>query len=197
MSKKVHTNGDGEEKGYILTSTGAKVETVSVSPMLIQKTQTQGTPPAVPYRENATAFGEAEKEELTKDDLRNDEEKARWKEYIFAMDALNTKRNEDLLRVIFAKGVKVDEAKMEEWKREQVEDWGFDVPSNKIDLKVEYVQTDLIGGPEDMVNIMLDVMGKSGIPEKELENVRTMFRSSIRRDASSETEDGDGQVELA
>lgn len=188
-----NSNGNGESESiegvdYVITSTGARVDFNSVSPTLIQKTQTAGILPPIPYREVDTAFGEKQKEELTADDLRNDEEKKQWKEYQEETKKVLEKRSTNFIRAIFSKGTKIDDSKIEEWKREQVEDWGWDVPTSPIDLKVEYIRTELVGHPEDEMLIITGVLGKSGIPEKELEDVRTMFRSSLRRGSADQAE---------
>lgn len=184
----VKSNEKIEGVDYIITSTGARVDFKTVSPTLIQKSQTAGTLPSVPYREVDTAFGEKQKEELSADDLRTDEEKKQWQEYETATKTVLEKRSSDFIKVIFSKGVEIDDSKIEEWKREQIEDWGWEVPKNPIEARVEYIRSELVGHPEDEMLIITCVLGKSGIPEKELEDVRTMFRSSLRRGSADQAE---------
>lgn len=184
MSKRqVHTNGN--EAGSYTTSLGEHIEFLRVRPILIQKAQSLGDMPPVPYRENMTAFGEAEKEELTAEDLRTDEEKKIWDTYQKEVAKVEELRNTELMRVIFSSGIKFDESKMEEWKREIVEDYGYDLPSNKIDLRFQYVQSELIGKPEDVIEIMVGVIEQSGIPEKEMNDIRATFRSALRENTPS------------
>lgn len=194
MSKKQqNTNGfdEGPVEGedYIITTRGERVDFLAVSNTLLQKTQTQGTLPPVPYREVPTAFGEAQKEELTEDDLRTDEEKAQWAAYVEARDAILEKRNNDFLKAVFIKGTKVNEEKLEAWKKEQVEEWGFELPEKGFDMKLQYIQEEIASDPIDQMNIIVGVLGKSGLPEKEREKMRAMFRGALRQNPTVETED--------
>lgn len=196
MSKKqVSMNGNGVEDGpvegtdYIITSKGKRIDFIAVSETLLRKTQTSGTLPDVPYRENKLDFGDAvEREELTADNLLTDEEKTQWQEYVTVRDAVAEKRNADFIKAVLTKGTVFDESGIEEWKEEQVEDWGFILPDKKLELRMEYIQMELAPSPEDMMGIITGVLGKSGLPEKELESMRTMFRSALRPDTAVETE---------
>lgn len=180
-AKKQSMNGDGAEKDIFETSKGAKIKLLGVSPMLIQKTQTAGTLPPVPTREMATAFGEAQKDELSAEDLQTDEEKRQWREYEAARDAVLEKRQQNFFRAVFSKGTEVDETEIEDWKREQVEDWGWDVPENRLDVKVEYIQTELITTPEELIELVLAVLEKSNLPEEAMAEARATFRSTLRQ----------------
>lgn len=194
VKKQIHTNGNGtgeavEGEDYIVTSKGVRIDVQAVSEVLLKKTQTSGVMPPVPYRElKATAFGESQKEELSAEDLQNDEEKKAWAEYTKARDVVQDKRNNDFLKAIFVRGTVVDEAGIDAWKTEQIEEWGFEIPDKNLDMKLEYIQMELAPSPEDQMKIVLGVLGKSGLPEKELEDMRTMFRGALRKGSTEPTE---------
>lgn len=178
---KLDDNEEVEGVDYVITSKKKRVDLTGVSPTLLQKLQSAGTLPDVPYRETPTVFGENQKEPLTENDLQTDEEKAQWATYISERNTVLAKRHNDFIRAIFAKGTSIDESKIEEWKKEQQEEWGLEVPVGKVDTKVAYIQDELVGTPDDIVNIVTGVLAKVGAPPEAIEEARTMFRGSIRR----------------
>lgn len=190
-----------EDVGKLLvTSTGVALTLVGVSPMLIAKLQSVGKEPEVPTRKMALDFDLAEGDEptyqeepLTAEDLQDEDERRRWAAYVKQRDALNTERNDRFVKAIFAKGVKVDMTRIDQWK-EEMEYFGIDIPTHPLDLKVEYIQTEAIGNAQDMVNVITGVLGQSGVQEEDLAEVKNMFQRSVRRDAPGETIDTEGQV---
>jgi hypothetical protein len=194
---KQSNNGHDKNNGYetpdvYMTSKGAKVTFVGLNPVRLEKIQNAGKLPPVPTRSMETAFGEEQKEELTADSLQNDEEKKQWAEYVKERDAILNKRNENVLKYVFFDGIKIDDSTIDEWKAEQEEVWGIEVPNNRVDLKVDYINSEVIGNPEDLGNIMAGVMERTGVPAEMLDELRASFRGTLRRDIAREaaTESG-------
>lgn len=193
MTDQMNVSLNGHEtEDYYTTSTGATVKFLGVSPTFIDKLQNAGTLPEIPVRKYMTEFGEEQTEPMTEEEPKSPEEQAEWDAYVEKRDAILDRRNQNFIRAIFAKGVEVDESHVEEWKQEQEEIWGLEVPTNKVDLKVEYIQNELVGNAEDIINIITGVLGKTGIPEEAMTEVREMFRSSLRRGAVAEAETAEG-----
>lgn len=181
----------------IYTSKGDKLVLNGISPLLISKLQSVGELPPVPTRQVKLDLEGMEptfqEEFLSEDDLQTKEEEVVWAKYVEERDAVLTKRNTGFLKAVFAKGVTVDLSNLEAWKSEQ-EYFGLKIPEHPLDLKVEYLQTELVTNADDMLDIITGVLAESGIPEEELASVRSMFRGSIRRRAPAQIEDAGGEV---
>lgn len=178
----------------ITTSKGVQLTLLGISPLLIAKLQGAGVLPDVPTRKYKLDFGDNngedqyQEEELTAEDLQDDEEKARWKEYSEKREAILSKRNDAFMKAIFAKGVEIDLSNLERWKEEMAY-FDLPVPDNALAMKVEYIQTEAIANTADMVDIITGVLGQSGIPQEDLAEVRNMFRDSLRPDSAGEPDD--------
>lgn len=186
----------------IFTSKGVALELSGISPLLIAKVQSIGKLPDVPTRRIALDFdipeGEEpvyQEEELTEDDLRDEIERKLWKAYTEERDAVLEKRNDGFLKAIFSKGVTVDLSKLDLW-RASMEYLGIEVSDNPIAQKVDYIQTEALGNTDDMMEIIIGVLGESGIGEEDLAGVRASFRRSVRRAAPGEAVDSEGQMDL-
>jgi hypothetical protein len=187
------------EQKVIYTSKGDRLVLSGISPLLISKLQSVGTVPDAPTRQVKLDLEGMEptfqEETLAEDDLQTKEEQVLWAKYTKERDEVLAKRNTGFLKAIFAKGVTVDLTNLEAWKEEQ-DYFGLPIPEHPIDLKVEYLQTELITNTEDMIDIITGVLGESGIPEEELESVRAMFQRSIRRNSPEQTEAASGEVAM-
>lgn len=174
------------EKNFYTTTRGVKLELLGISPMFIAKLQTGGEIPPTPTRKIATAIADYEEtEELSEDDLQNDEEKKIWKEFEEKRDAVLARRQNNFMKAIFDKGVKVDLTDIEAWKLDQ-EFYGIELPTHPTDLKVEYIQTELIGGMEDILQIITGVLSLTGVPKEEMASVEAMFRGALRSNPTEE-----------
>lgn len=196
-SEKLNMNGHDPEDFYI-TAKGAKVRFIGVNPTLIDKLNSAGNMPDVPYREiEISELGEVQKEPLSANDLQTDEEIRQWAEYVEKRDAILQKRNDNFLKAIFFHGVEIDDSTLDEWKQEQEEVWGLEVPNNRVDLKVDYVNSEVIGNAEDLGNMIAGVLGKSGVPKDQLEEMRATFRGALRGETVSETGEESAEGEVA
>ena len=184
---KQNMNGHDPEDFYT-TAKGVKIRFIGVNPSLIDKLQSAGNLPDVPVREiGVPELGETQKEPLKADDLQDDEETQRWAEYVEKRDAILQRRNENVAKAIFFHGIEIDDSTLDEWKIEQEEIWGLEVPTNRVDLKVDYINSEIIGNAEDITNIIAGVMYKTGVPKEQLDEMRATFRSTLRRDPDAET----------
>jgi hypothetical protein len=187
------------DKGQTIyqTENGKQVILNSISPLFIAKLQSAGTLPEIPTRQVKLDLDGFEPtfqiERLSAEDLQDAEEQEKWRVYEEERDAVLAKRNTGFMKAIFAKGVTVDLTHLDEWKEEQVY-YGLEVPLHPTDLKVEYIQTEVVESAEDMVGIITGVLGKSGIPQEELEAVRSQFRNSIRRSTTRQVDTAKGEV---
>lgn len=189
------------DKGQTIyeTENGTKVILNSVSPLFIQKLQSAGTLPDVPTRQVKLDLDGFEPtfqtEHLSEGDLQTAEEEKQWKEYVEERDAVLSKRQNNFMKAIFDKGTTIDIGDIEAWKEDLLY-YELPIPTNPRDMKVEYIQTEVVKSADDMVGIITGVLGKSGVPQEELESVRASFRDSIRRRTIRAVEDPDREVEM-
>lgn len=183
------------------TDAGAQLILKTVSPLFLKKLQATGTMPDVPIRKvklDLDGFETTYQEEpLSADDLQDADEERRWKAYVDERDVILEKRQDRFMKAVFDKGTELigGMTEIETWK-EDLEYYELPVPTNPRDIKVEYIQSEIVKTAEDMVGIVTGVLAESGVPPEEVENMRAMFRGSIRRGSPAKAEDADGQVEL-
>lgn len=183
------------------TDAGKQLILTTVSPLFLKKLQAAGTMPDVPTRKIKLELDGFEptyqEEELSEDDLQDADEERRWKAYVEKRDEVLSKRQDRFMKAVFDKGTELIGGiqDLEAWK-EDLEYYELPVPTNPRDIKVEYLQAEVVKTAEDMVGIVTGVLAKSGVPQEEVENMRAMFRGSIRRGSPAQTEDSDGEVEL-
>lgn len=203
MAKQLNSNQNGHnghDSGryttpeILTTSKGEKVKIVGLNQIRFEEVSKAGKEPEVPYRLMETAIGEPQKEELTADTLFTDEERSQWADYIAKKEALDAKRSKNILRYVYDEGIIVDESKMDQWKQEEEEVYEIELPKNRIDLKVAYINAKIIGNPDDLADIMASVMERTGFPAARLEELRDTFRGTVRQDTPTEVEDPEGQV---
>lgn len=202
---KIHVQGvngkNKDESQYttpdvFTTSLGVKVRFIGLNQQRMETLRNAGTMPSVPYREMMTDFGAAQKEPLTADDLQTVEEEEQWREYVEKRDAIEKKRDENVMKYTFTSGFEilgVTDEQIDEWKEEQAV-WGLEVPDNKIDVKFQYINTYVIGNNDDFAEIMAGIMERTGVPGERLDELRSTFRNQVRRDTPREV-DEDGGVE--
>ena len=193
MSERINEKG----QTVYLTANGTELVLNSISPLFIAKLQSVGTLPDIPTRKVKLDLDGLEptyqEEPLSEEDLQTVEEERIWAKYVEERDAVLTRRNTGFMKAIFAKGVSVDLDHLDAWKEEQ-EYFGLEIPEHPTDLKVEYIQTEVITSTDDMIGVITGVLGRSGVPQEELESVRAMFRDSIRRGSTTQADAAEGEV---
>jgi hypothetical protein len=178
----------------IVTTRGKELTLMGVSPLFIGKLQQAVDLPDAPTKQvGIPALGEVQTEPLTAENAETEEEKAAWQEYVNKRDELLSKRQNNFIKALFAKGVEVALPDLEGWRVEQ-EYWDIKIPNNPIDLKVEYIQTECVGSVDDIISIITGVLELTGIPKEEMADVESMFRNSVRFRTTVKTADAEGQV---
>lgn len=195
MAKQVNSNGYNKPDSFystpdvFTTSTGVKVRFIGLNQQRLETLRNAGTIPPVPQRVMVTAFGAEQKENLSENDLVNEEEKAAWAEYAEGKAAVERKRDENVMKYTFTSGFEVLELtdeKLIEWKQEEEEVWGNAVPGNRIDVLLQYINTRVIGNNDDYAEIMAGIMERTGVPADMLDELRMSFRNQVRRSATPE-----------
>lgn len=195
MAKQSNNGHDKNGSDYVTpdvytTSTGEKVRFIGLNQQRLETLRNAGKIPPVPQRVMVTDFGGEQKEDLTADDLQNDEEKALWKEYIEKKTAVERKRDENVMKYTFTSGFEVldlTDEKLDEWKQEEEEVWNNEVPGNRVDMLLQYINARVIGNNQDYAEVMAGIMERTGVPAEMLDELRNSFRNQVRRDTTPET----------
>jgi hypothetical protein len=132
-------------------------------------------------------------EESIKDAPEEDQEA--WEQYLIdkaeydaEVSALDTRIALLRARFMALKATRVvDQPDLQEWKREQEEEWGIPRPDDPNDLKFEFflsevvrgTETDITGEPADATKLMLGIARASGMDREALDAVEERFRYSL------------------
>lgn len=181
------------ENGYstpdvFTTSKGAKVRLIGLNPARLDRLQAAGKMPDVPYREIPNDLGAPQKENLSADDLQDDDERARWAAYLKECQLVEDKRNENVMKYIFTDGFEVDESQIAEWEQEEIEEYGLDISPRRIQKRMDFINAKVLGTAMDLGNIMAGVLERTGLPADMLDEVRNSFRGNIRQNTLTETD---------
>lgn len=184
------------ERQTYVTAMGKTVEFIGVSPFEINEIQQLVELPPVPTRKIETAVpGYSEEEPLSEEDLRDDEERRIWTEYVRQRDAASAKRNELVTNFILLEGIRFDLDEMEAWKAKRKR-WGLPVPDDEKELHLAYVKTAVIGSVEDVNNIVAGVVSKQGVDEATLKSIQSTFQRTVRRETAGDAAPAQGEVDL-
>lgn len=181
------------------TSKGASVRFIGLNPARLDQLQSAGKAPAKPVREIPNDLGAPQKEELSEKDLQTDEERAAWADYKQEMAKLENKRNENVMKYVFNDGFAVDDSEIEEWKRQEEEEYGIIPEGTPLKIRMDFINARVIGNSEDLANIMAGVLERTGVPADKLDEVKDTFRGTVRQNTAPEVdgeERTEGQLEL-
>lgn len=188
---QVAGNANSSENGYtvpdvITTSKNVQVRLIGVNPARLERLQTAGKMPDRPFRLIPNDIGEPQKEYLSADDLQTDEEKAQWAEYEEKKQEIEKKRNENVMKYIFTEGFEVDTADIEQWEREEVEEYGLELSESRIQRRMDFINAKVLGTAADLGDIMAGVLERTGLPADMLDEVRNSFRGNVRQNTPAE-----------
>lgn len=142
--------------------------------------------PAVPTYAVKTASGEMEVYEHTEKSLSTDEERAVWAAYQAAEQEFESAVNERIMRACFL-AVDANPRADEEWRAEQAA-LGIALPETSIDLRLMYVQTEVIKGLDDLLRLQSAVLMVSGIMDEEQATAaEAAFQREMERARASES----------
>ena len=194
---------------YVTTSTGARVECLAMGDQLMRVGTAilDPTEPTVPMYTAVSVEGGTEDfphdEKSIQDPKTPDEDRAAWAEYLVAKAdhdakaAANESRRATLrVRFMALRATRVvGHPDLEEWAREQEEEWAIPVPDGETDRLLFYWTTEAVKTQEDGYKVFNGVMAATGLDEEVLDQVEEMFRNSLGRpngaDAAQDTGDAE------
>lgn len=165
------------------TSSGYTLKLKAVSPMLIQKVGATLHDPKPPVYKVKSLTGEEiefEHDESSIADPGTQEvERLQWKEYQRKLQEVSIQRRVKLIDVMFARGIIFD-VPDGVWEDEH-EFLGLTVPTNPIEKKVHYLQTEVFTSASDISEVVSRLMQMtSGLSDKEMDDIRSTFRHSVQ-----------------
>lgn len=167
------------------TSRGVEVEFLSIE-ILLDKVNASHPMPDPPTYSKVTAgkavltFPHDETTlEVEGDPEQTKKNRKEWAAYKEECDRVIGERNRAMLRTILLRGIKV-EPKNDDWIHEH-EVMLIKVPTDPVERRLHWIETEVMGGPEDYATVISEVMRASGVPEELLEQIGASFRSTMGR----------------
>lgn len=108
-------------------------------------------------------------------------ERAAWADYESALLTLNTAYAEKFTKLAILKGVKILEPAIpsdEEWVPMQ-EFIGITVPTEPLERKWHWMQTELLATPDEAKHLLMGVLSASGTDEEVISEMEKSFRDSV------------------
>jgi len=173
-----------KEPKSFLTSTGITIKVHGIPQMLLDKIQSSVDRPEPPKYKIVTASGEEIWEPHTLDTLETDEDKKIYNDYLKQLAAVDAIVNERMFRVIAMKGVEVEMPDDNAWVEMQ-KFLGVRIPDDPLELKYLYVQTEVIGNTDDIMEITELVMQETGVSEEALAEARKSFPGGVQKKPKS------------
>jgi len=189
------------EKETYTTNDGVTLETIAVSPFLLEKVRqsvfdrlrNDGILIDCPTYEVKTAAGNIEihehNERTAADPATAEKEKELWVKYQAGLKRASTEASEKVTEALLLRGVKFDIPKDNGWKEEQ-EFLGIPIPEKAHELKLHYLTTELITSPADIIRLIAVVARHTGVSEEALAAAEASFRGALG-ESDEPAEEGD------
>lgn len=182
---------ENDRRDVLVTTEGRELRLRPVSQLLIQKIKgaverelrAEGLPLDPPTYKVTTVTGETEThvhdETTLADEKTTDEERAAWAAYQAAQARLAAETNERALKVLLLKGMDAPDPPPE-WIEEQ-EYLGIELPADRRELKLAYIQTEILVTPGDIADCTVKILQLSmaGMPEADIAAVEDLFRGRM------------------
>lgn len=159
------------------TSRGVTLDFVGIAPML-DKLRVTFAIPTPPQYAVKTLQGNTELHDHDETTLQTDDDRAMWANYLKEKTEAERRYNQALMRLLLLRGVRVDMA--EGWEAEHTY-LGFVVPTDPIEKKMHWLETEVLGTVQDYEAVMLGVLEASGVSEEVLTQIGESFRYSVAR----------------
>lgn len=166
-------------KDVFVTKDGNKIPLRRVAPILVEKVRQSVVIPNPPTYEVEVVGGEKETHVHDATTLESDEDKQAWAAYQAALAAANTDMVERILRLLFVRATGDVVPAGEEWVEEQSY-FGIDVPTDKLERKIHFIQTELLTHTDDISEFMVAAMGLVGVGDEVIRAAEETFRPTLR-----------------
>lgn len=198
-------------ENYFESSAGTKLKIKAVPMLLLEEVRLRAMeniplPPLPTYQVeilDGSLVPYEHDEKSIQDDKTTPEEKAAWTAYQAVIRDRQSAAANKVMELLLAKGVELERevTSIGDWVEIQ-NYFGIRLPENPIALKIHYLKTEVLTGPDDIQRLIGKVMEASGIDPKLLQAARNSFRDNLRSQqypadgTSGETQSGvQGEVE--
>lgn len=166
------------ERGYTITFKGISG--------LLDKVRLAHKDPEQPMYEVKTAAGLVEYHPLDEKSAETPEEKARLAEYQIKVAETDFARYLAMCQCVLLHSVVVEMPQDDSWIKVQ-EAIKIKVPTDPIERRLHWLETELYGSQQDFENIFLGAMRASGTDEEILSQMADSFRHPLGKSEGSET----------
>lgn len=180
MSENGLEQSNGDAPRTFTTSRGYTVRFRNIA-YLLNKLATPKIDP--PTYEVKTKTGVTEIHAHDETTLKTDEERAAWKEYLARHNAAWRKYDLDFTRLILMHGVIVDMPADDTWVKQQ-EFTGIAVPTDPLERRWHWLETELVAGGADVNAIIIGVLAESEVSEEVLASMADSFRHPLGQNAA-------------
>lgn len=160
-----------------VTSTGVTLEFLPI-PLLIEKMREQHPLPEPPTYEVETAGGAKELHPHDTTTLTTDEERAAWADYQARLAEATADDNLRFMRLVMLRGIKFDLPPTDDWIEAQAY-IGLTVPTDPLNRRIHWLETEALATKEDYVALLRGVMGASEVPEEVIRAAENSFRGQV------------------
>jgi hypothetical protein len=179
---------------FFVTSRGIRVEILAIQTLMEKFEASQRLPtvpdelrgiigdampkPDAPTYDTKPITGLVEKHFHDANTVKTPEEIAAWEKYQSDLTKFNQDHAEKQARLICLYGIKFDMPKDDTWAQAQKEILGIDVPVDSLERKLHYINTEVIGGVGDVLEITKRCM-LATLPEEKLREAEELFQRSM------------------
>lgn len=110
--------------------------------------------------------------------LETDEQRAAWEKWKQTTESVTAYVGEQMMRFFLFYGVKANPKDDPEWEARQLH-FGIKIPTDPIDKKIHYVQTELVYGQKDIADIARYLMTLAGVREELISAAADSFRDPV------------------
>jgi len=108
--------------------------------------------------------------------LETDDDKAAWAKYLEVQEKHTAHIGTKMMRFFLYHGVKVDPNVDDKWEAEQ-KFFGIEIPTDPIERRLHYVQTQLIFSQDDIQQITMRLMTLAGVRPEVVDAAVNSFRN--------------------
>lgn len=161
------------------TSRGVLIHFLGIATLIeALRASQEAKKPKPPSYEVKTLGGAVEQHVHDATTLETAEDKTNWAAYQQQLTAWEKQSEKDLMRLLMLRGIELKFPDDTLWEQEH-KFIGLDVPTDPMEKRLHYIETEVLGGVADYEALMLGVMRISGVTEEKLSQVEASFRGML------------------
>lgn len=183
-----------ETPKVFVTSMGIEVPLRAISPLLMQRVHSSVPLPQPPTYEVEIVGGAKQTFYHDEESVAEDPEAKRlWDQYKDDLAEARALRNNRALRVMLYKGTAMQLPEDDDWIDEH-KFLGLDVPDDPRELYQYYLETEVLGSPQDVERLMNAISELMGVKTEDVNAAMESFRDPMGEGRNGETAEGIAQT---